>query len=311
MKIHVDLLQIRTNALEIQRKTGVPLIGVVKANAYGLGAVSVADAIQDLVEAWYVFAASEATRYRLWELTGKPTLCAITSDHDQVTQMRRQHIRPGVWTLEQVRRLHSLDPVLCVDTGMQRFACPPEDIEAMLRSYSFKEAYTHASRPQQARALRELFDGKFIKLHAAASSLLDQPDCWLDAVRPGLALYANAVRVSLPLVEARESRGPVGYTQFSSRHHGVVLKGYSQGMRPGTCVINGRRQQIVEVGMQTAFVTLDPSDRVGDEVVLLGDGLSLSDAASAAQSSPHETLVRLASMGEPSYGHSTAPSAAG
>jgi alanine racemase len=311
MKTHVDLRQIRENALQIRRATGVPLIGVVKANAYGLGAVAVADAIQDLVESWYVFAASEGVQYRLWELTGKPTLCALASEFDQIETMRRQQIRPGVWTPEQVHRFRSLDPLLCVDTGMQRFACPVDQVDSMLREYPFNEAYTHAARPDQARLLRQTLGGRSLKLHAAGTSLLSHSECWLDAVRPGLALYANAARVSLPLADARESHGPVGYTQFTSRHHGVILKGYSNGMRPGVCVVNGRRQQVIEVGMQSAFVTLDAADQPGDEVVLLGDGLSLAEAAQAAKSSPHETLLRLASMGEAVYTRTaTAPTAA-
>jgi alanine racemase len=309
MKTYINLSQIRQNALEIRRATGVPLIGVVKANAYGLGAVAVADAIQDLVDSWYVFAANEASRYRLWEVTGKPTLCATTAANDPLETLRHQHVRPGVWSLDQVELFRSLDPVLSVDAGMQRFACPLEELDTLLKAYPFREAYTHAARPEQALALKSALGGKGLRLHAAGTSLLDRPDCWLDAVRPGLALYANAVRVSLPLVDVRQSKGPVGYTQFTARHHGVVLMGYSDGMRTGACIVNGRRQQVIEVGMQSAFVTLDPADRAGDEVVLLGDGLSLADAAHAAKSSAHETLVRLASIGDHVYTRLESPAA--
>ena len=301
MTTFVDLARVRANAISIRTSTGVPIIGVVKANAYGLGAVAVADAINDLVDCWYVFDAEEAIRYRLWELTSKPTLCTLTGPDVPVDALKQRRIRPAVWTLGQLERFRSLDPLLCVDTGMQRFACPLEQIDPLLRVHRFSEAYTHASRPEQAIALKHALEGRPVKLHAASSSLLNDPECRLDAVRPGLALFADAVRVSLTLADARESRGPVGYTQFNARHHGVVLRGYSHGMRTGACSINGRPQQVVEVGMQSAFVTLDPADRPGDEVILLGDGLSLADAARAANSTPHETLVRLTSMGEHVY----------
>lgn len=301
MTTHVDLRQVRMNALAIRAATGKSLIGVVKADAYGLGAVAVADTLQDLVDCWYVFAATEAKRYRLWDLTGKPTICAVALDSDPPETLRREHVRPGVWTIDQVRRFRDLDPVLSVDTGMQRFACPVERIVELRKAHRFSEAYTHASRPEQARALHELFGDSGMKLHAAGSALLANPDCWLDCVRPGLALYRDAVRVSLPLADARESRGAIGYTQFTTRHHGVILKGYSDGMRAGACIINGRRQQVIEVGMQSAFVTLDPADRAGDEVCVLGGGLSLEEAAAACKSTPHETLYRLSSMGDHAY----------
>lgn len=301
MKTLVSLHRIRSNAQAIRAATGVPLIGVVKANAYGLGAVAVADAIQDLVDAWYVFSSIEAAVIRLWDITRKPTLCAIVADTEQIDHLRSHHVRPGVWTLDQLRRYASLGPVLSVDTGMQRFAAPAEQLDALLNAHRFTEAYTHASKPEQAHALRDRLAGRGLKLHAAGSALLHDPTCRLDAVRPGLALYDGAVRVSIPLVDARISRGPIGYTGFLAAHHGVILRGYSDGMRPGICRINGRPQRIIEVGMQSAFVTLDAKDKAGDEVVLLGDDLSLADVAEATKSSPHETLVRLASMGERSY----------
>lgn len=299
--ICVDLQRVRQNASDIRQRTGVALLGVVKADAYGLGAARVAETLADLVDGWYVFDAAEAIQYDLWQRTAKPTICAVTPPAIEVEQLKRHHVRPGVWTAEQVRRYQALDPVLSVDTGMQRFACPEADVAALRKIHPFAEAYTHAARPEQAHRLRSLFKGGEMKLHAAGSALLQHADCWLDAVRPGLALYAGAVRVSLPLVEARDSVEAVGYTQFPSKRHGVVMRGYSNGMRRGACVINGRRQQILEVGMQSSYVSLDPADRLGDEVVLLGDELPLLDAATASGASPHETLVRLATLDKKTY----------
>lgn len=297
----IDLHRIRQNAIGIRKMTGVAMLGVVKADAYGLGARRVAEALADLVDGWYVFHAAEAVQYGLRTISSKSTVCAVADAQVNLEELKRHRVRPGVWTVEQTRQFQSLDPVLSVDTGMQRFACPPSDLESLQKQFRFSEAYTHAARPEQAKQLREVMSGTGIKLHAAGTALLNNPECWLDAVRPGLALYANAVRVTLPLVEARDSVGPVGYSQFTSRRHGVVLRGYSNGMRLGECVINGRRQRILEAGMQSSYVSLDPGDRVGDEVVLLGDELSLADAALSYASSQHETLVRLASLGERIY----------
>ena len=51
--------------------------------------------------------------------------------------------------------------------------------------------------------------------------------------------------------------------------------------------------------MQSAFVELGPNDRVGDEVVLLGDGISEEDVAEAWGCGRQEALVRLCSGGRP------------
>jgi alanine racemase len=66
-------------------------------------------------------------------------------------------------------------------------------------------------------------------------------------------------------------------------------------------LINGRRQAIPEVGMQSAYVTVDPADKAGDPVILLGSVGSVEvselDLASAQNTTPHEALLRMASSG--------------
>ena len=61
--------------------------------------------------------------------------------------------------------------------------------------------------------------------------------------------------------------------------YGVILAGYSHGLRPGPCLVNGRRTRIIEAGMQSAFVEVCGQEKVGDEVVLLGDQLTEAEIA--------------------------------
>ena len=170
-----------------------------------------------------------------------------------------------------------------------------------MESGGCREAFTHASRVEQAVLLREMLGGRGIVLHAAASGLLDEPAARLDLVRPGLAMYAGAVRVTSRLVEVHDGVGPAGYTGFVTPRHGVILVGYSQGLRPGPCLVNGQRCRVLEVGMQSAFVEIDAAERVGDEVVLLGDGLTEQEIAPGWRCTPHEVLMRLAAAGVRSY----------
>ena len=293
VEIRIDLEQVRRNAEEISRAVAVPVMAVVKANAYGLGAVEVVQAINDVVAGFCVFSLAETREYRIREIARKPTLCIGPPDGD-AEDYRSHQARPAVSTIEQARRLRNAGPALCVDTGMQRFACPPENVAEALRAGQCSEAFTHAIRPDQAMRLVELTGGRGgLTLHAVGSSLLHDRSCWLDAVRPGMALYRGAARISAPLVDVRETRGPAGYSGFSAARHGVILGGYSRGLRPGPCIVNGRPSRVLEVGMQSAFVECAAADKIGDEVVLIGDGLEASEIAVAWNSSPQEVLVSL------------------
>lgn len=299
--VSIDLSRVRTNVEAIRQQTGVPVIAVVKADAYGLGIEPVTRTIADLVESWCVFSLAEAAGAKLAERTDKSSLMLGPGGGEDVGDYVAQRVRPAVWDIERATKYQAADPVLSVDTGMQRFACPIEQIEAVIRAGSCKEAFTHATTVERARKLAELLRGRGFKLHAAGTSLLEEPDARLDAVRPGLAMYRGAARVCTRLVEARDARGPAGYSGFISPRHGVIVGGYSNGLRPGPCIVNGRRTRIVEVGMQSAFVELEARDPVGDEVVLLGDGLSEAEVAAEWKTSPHEALLRLCGCGIRGY----------
>ena len=299
--VRVDLQVVRENVDRIARQTKVPVIAVVKADAYGLGADRVVPAIADLVDSFCVFGLAEARtldlRLRADKLClaiGPPTL----ADSQEYLEARA---RPAVFTVAQAQELMNARPVVCVDTGQQRFACPAADAPAVIAAGGCDEAFTHASTLDQVRLLRQAVGGLVSRIHAAGSSLLGEQEALLDAVRPGRALYRGAVRVWAPLVEVRKSTGPAGYTGFQSPYHGVILVGYSHGLRPGPCLVNGRPARVLEVGMQSSFIQTDAADRAGDEVVLLGDSLTELQAADAWGTTPHEVLVRLTGLGTRQY----------
>lgn len=301
VSVQIDLACIRRNLEDIRRQAGVAVLAVVKADAYGLGIDRVLPAIADGVEGFCIFNLAEARDARILERTGKSSLALGPTASENVDEYLAQGVRPAVWDAGRAAELRRADPVLCVDTGMQRFACPPEQIDDVLRGGNCKEAFTHATNPRQLENFLQLVRGRGLKIHAAGSSLLSLPEARLDAVRPGLALYRGAARVSTALVEARNTKGPAGYTGFAASRHGVILAGYSNGLRPGSCLVNGRRAKVVEVGMQSAFVNLCETDRTGDEVVLLGDSLTEMEVAAGWNTSPQEALFRLCSMGMRRY----------
>lgn len=299
--VRIDLRLIRQNVQRIALQTKTPIIAVVKADAYGLGADRVVPAIADLVDSFCVFGLAEAKMLDLPLRAGKSCLVIGLPTLADPQQYLDARARPAVFTVAQARELKEARPVLCVDTGQQRFACPPAEVAAVISAGGCDEAFTHATNLTQVRTLRQAVSGLVSRMHAAGSSLLGEPEALLDAVRPGLALYRGAVRVWAPLVEVRKSTGPAGYTGFQSAYHGVILAGYFHGLRPGPCLVNGRPARVLEVGMQSAFIQTDAADRAGDEVVLLGDSLTEQQVADAWGTTPHEALVRLTGAGTRHY----------
>ena len=311
--VEITLDCVRRNGAAIAAHTGVPILAVVKADAYGLGASQVADALTDLgdrLAGYYVFDAAEAVAADLHRRTGRRTVALHGSGSDP-DDYRSAHIRPVVWTLDRARALRRANPVFSLDTGQQRFACPPADAVGVYRAGGCQEAMTHATRPEHADQLRQFATTchPYPRLHAAASALLDTPAAWFDAVRPGLALYRGAVRVTAPLIEVRDAVGPAGYTGFCVPRFGVIRVGYRDGLKPGPCRVGHRSSRVLEVGMQSAFVEITAEDRVGDPVVLLGPdelvdgptGVTEVDLGLAWNVSPQEVLVRLTAAGARRY----------
>jgi alanine racemase len=288
--------RIRENVEVIARQTGVEVWAVIKADAYGLGARVVGPLVGDLVSGFCFFRLSEAIAADIWNLTHKPSIAVGPPDSDDPEDYLRHHVRPAVASVEQARLLRRADPILAVDTGMHRFACPRDQVGAVLEAGGCREAFTHATRMEHVRQLQDATDGYDLKLHAGATALLHEPAAWLDGVRPGLAMYEDAIRVTTALHEVHASSGPIGYTGFTAPRHGVIVVGYSNGLRPGRCLINGQSRRILEVGMQSAYVEVGPADRAGDEVVLLGEGLRPQDLSPDWGCSPQDVLYRLARM---------------
>jgi alanine racemase len=286
---------------QIRTLVKVPVLAVVKADAYGLGAKQVACAIAELVDGFCVFHLQEAIDAQIYAHTSKRTLSLGPPASMNPADFTSNGVTPGISNVEQAVLLKAAQPALCVDTGMQRFACPADKIDVVLRAGDCREAFTHGTRIEHAHQLKELCGRYAIPLHAAATSLLHEPEALLNAVRPGLALYRGAARVVTTLVEAHDSAGPVGYAGFTALRHGVILMGYAHGLRPGLCTVNGTKRRVLEVGMQTAFVEIGEIDRAGDEVALLDETVDDQVLAESWEVSPQEVLTHLCSSARKQY----------
>lgn len=157
---------------------------------------------------------------------------------------------------------------------------------------------------------------------ANSSGVLAWPDVHGDWVRPGLMLYGvspfaeitardlglrPAMTVSSALISVREvpQGGSVGYGRGfvcpEAMRVGVVAFGYADGYprhaATGTPIlVNGVRTQVIgECSMDMMAVDLRnvPDARLGDPVVLWGEGLPVEEIARAAGTIPYELLCRM------------------
>lgn len=215
----VDLGVIRSNIAAVKRLTEREIIAVVKANAYGHGAVPVARAALEAGAGWLAVARTgEALELREAGMTC-PILILGWTPPAQLPAMIAQRVSLTVWSDEQISaasqvaksvgeraRLH-----LNVDTGMGRLGADASEIVDLARSIAkddqleLEGIFTHFARadeanPEPTYAQNEIFSSLVRQLtrldlrpqvvHAAnsAGTIRFEP-AWYDAVRAGVAMY--------------------------------------------------------------------------------------------------------------------------
>ncbi len=215
----IDLQAIAGNVGACLRLTGVPVMAVVKANAYGHGSLAVARAALAAGATWCgVARADEALELRRAGVTA-PTLVLGLTPPAAVSELVAAGVSLTVWTAEQIEvaaaagrdsgaeaRLH-----LKIDTGMGRLGVQPEAALNLARHCAaspgarLEGLFTHFARADeddpapslcQERRLAQAVEalaaaGLRPKLvHAANSAAaLRLPSARLDLVRLGIAMY--------------------------------------------------------------------------------------------------------------------------
>lgn len=203
----IDLGAVRHNVRELKRRApSSRLMAVVKADAYGHGAVEVAVAARDAgAESFAVVTVEEAAELRSGGITEDiliftdllPDRLPIAEEHrldvtaHSVESARRISAHPNLWA-------H-----LKVNTGMNRWGVEPEDVGEARRILGDQliGVYTHFACADSDAGEVDLQLGTFEKVlaahpfggatvHAANSAAtLWHPASHYDCVRPGVALY--------------------------------------------------------------------------------------------------------------------------
>ena len=136
--VTIDLDVISANFRAIAEKAGVPVMAIVKADAYGHGAIQVARQLQDSCASFGVSSMLEALELRGAGIL-TPILVLGHIQPDAFATAIRNGIRPSIFRLEDAKRLSEtalqegiVAPFhLAVDTGMSRigFQATQEDAD--------------------------------------------------------------------------------------------------------------------------------------------------------------------------------------
>ena len=132
--VKIDLDAIRENFQNICRKVGKPVMAVVKADAYGHGAVPVAQLLEPECAFFGVSSVSEAMELRHAGIK-KPILILGHAPRECYGLLVESGIRPAIFSMEDARVLSELAQTasitvpfhFAVDTGMGRIGFPVTD----------------------------------------------------------------------------------------------------------------------------------------------------------------------------------------
>jgi alanine racemase len=302
-ELTVDLGAVRRNARTLLRALeGAQLWAVVKANAYGHGAVDVAGAVIDEgAGALCVATVPEALALRLEFPLARILVMGPASSSREVAEAREAKLELAVWEDEipEGVRVH-----LKLDTGMGRWGLselpqPGAGVVGLMSHLA-----TADSDPTFADRQIELFRratepySDLMRHLANSAAALRLPESRFDAARCGVALYglspfgedpaadglepALTWRSYLAQVKRLEPGESAGYGRRfmaeASTWIGIVPVGYADGFRrdlTGTEVrVSGEPRRVVgTVSMDAFAVELDGEEPVGAPVTILGRGV--------------------------------------
>ena len=218
-EVDLDRLAANLGRIRARLRSGVGLWMVVKADAYGHGAVAVARrANREGVDRFGVGNVDEALELRAAGVRGRILVLGTIVDHEAPEAVRHR-IELGVHTAERCQRLEALAGELGtrvrvhlnVDTGMGRLGVQParalELLEQIARSPGLELAGTmthlasdRGAQDPEARAQLECFrrfldDARRAGLDPVAphvgnsAAVFTGLDPQFEAVRPGIAVY--------------------------------------------------------------------------------------------------------------------------
>ena len=339
----IDLRNFDYNVKNIIKKVGKErqLIGVIKADAYGHGAVECAQVLRDngckifaiatLHEAIVLREAGAREEIICLGLT--PDLYADTVVKYDITAVTCSESNAKAISDEAVRQGKQASVLIAVDTGMGRIGYQAEDVDRAAKEIAAMEQmpnltvrgmFSHMSSADcidkayamfQANRYKSFYEGvtaRGVKLpmrtFANSASIMEIPDVYYDAVRPGIILYGcypsdemrreeldikPVMSVKAAIVHLKDV--PAGFSVGYGRKYiskkpakiATIALGYADGYpRPyssqAKVIVNGVLCPVAgNICMDQCMidVTEVPDVKLGDEVIVMGSDGKLSVTA--------------------------------
>jgi len=313
--VEVDLAAVIENARTVARVSGTRLLPVVKANAYGVGAVAVSTALEALDPWGYgVATVAEGTELRAAGIT-RPVIVFMPVQPPLFAEFERWRLTPvlgdaaaiAAWTARGGPAFH-----LEIDTGMGRSGVRWDEIDtvrAVADTPALAGCYTqfHSADRRDGTSEQQLerFERALARLprrpavvHVAnsAAALSDRRFAF-DVVRPGVFLYGGSpgpgfpeprpvvsVRARVLAVRSIDAGDSVSYHGLwrAARRTTVATLGigYADGLRR-TLGLSGRGAVLIRgrrcpiIGAVTMDLTMVET---GDHSVAVGDVATLIGA---------------------------------
>ncbi|MCC6224029.1 MAG: alanine racemase [Thermoleophilia bacterium] len=326
-QLTVDLAAVRHNVAWLATLVSpAELWAVVKADAYGHGALDVAGAaLQAGASALCVATVQEGEELRRAHADVRVlVLGPLAPGEDELARECDLEVTASSPELPTGLRVHAK-----VDTGMGRWGMSPDELDEVspervvglmshLATADEEDGAFAAHQLEQFLRLADRFP-RALRHLANSAAAIRYPDSRLDAVRCGIALYGlspfgrdpatDGLRPVLSwrsyVAQAKtlapgESTG-YGRRFVAGRHTriGLVPVGYADGFRrdySGTEVLvaGARRRVIGRVSMDSFAVELH-DEPVGAEVALIGDGLLAEEHARVAGTINYEVTCAVRS----------------
>jgi len=332
--VEVDVEALVDNARTVGKIASTRLLPVVKANAYGVGAVLVSKALEQLDPWGYgVATIDEGAELRAAGIS-RPILVFMPARAQLFDQYDRQQLTPALgdagsileWTTRGERPFH-----IEIDTGMGRAGVRWDEIDELgeaVDTPSLQGCYTHFHSAERRDGTADLQLERFLGavarlprrpalLHVAnsAAALLGKQFAF-DLVRPGIFLYggsgADDLEQPRPVVSVRARvlsvrRMRKGDTASYNASWIAQRCGYADGLRRmaasggASVLLRGQRCPIVGVvQMDMALVETGTLEvQVGDVATIVGadakQRITLKEIAEWSGEVQHEFLTGLGS----------------
>ena len=246
--IHLDAIRRNIETMRSYLPEGKKLLAVIKANAYGHGAIEVAKALDDLSDYYGVACIDEAVELRNAGIQ-KPILILGMTDDSLFDDVVRYDITQTIFTYAQAKNLSDTAVRLGktaklhikIDTGMHRigFPCERESIPEIQKIAALPNLYpegifTHyfkADAKDKISAKKQLSDYtkmvrwleeeglRFQIRHISNSAgIMEMPNETYDMVRSGISTYGlypseEMDKVACVLYPAMELKSRISYVK--------------------------------------------------------------------------------------------------